>query len=200
MEHVAIVIPSIPSRSELLARAISSIEKQKIPSWIKISTFVHVDKEQSGAWNSRNAAIDLAINENPDWVLFLDDDDELYPNAVHLLVTLANQFDVDIAWGWFDVIGGTDPFPDSRGRQFNIEDPHIVPIVYLVKASILFKCHIEMNGAFKPNNDIILGEWQQQDLPIFKQMITAGAKSKAISEKVWIWHHHGQNTSGMPHK
>lgn len=197
---MAVVIPSIPSRGELLARAISSVENQKIPPWIKISIVTHLDTEQSGAWNARNAAIDLAIEENPKWILFLDDDDELCPNAVHVLVTLANQFNVDIAWGWFDVIGGTDPFPNNKGRQFDIEDPHIVPIVYLAKASILFKCHAEMNGAFKPNNEIILGEWQQQDLPIFRQMIASGAKSKAISEKVWIWHHHGKNTSGMPHK
>jgi len=200
MEHVAVVIPSIPSRSKLLARAIESVENQELPPWIELSTCVYVDENISGAWNARNAAIDLAISKNPKWILFLDDDDELKPNAIHILVTVANQFDADITWGWFDVIGGEDPFPMHKGRQLDIKHPHIVPIVYLSKASILAKSHLEMDGAFRPNNEERPGDWMQQDWPILEQMLRSGAKPRAISEKVWIWHHHGQNTSGMPQK
>lgn len=184
---VTVVIPTIPPRGALLARAVVSAMRQTV-SVDALSIAVDVDHD--GAWATRNRALAVVRTE---WTAFLDDDDELYPFHVELLLGLAGEHDADLVWGWFDVAGGRDPFPMHRGKPFDVDDPHIVPITYMVRTDLLHTA-VEMTGGFLADE---AGAWDNQDQPLFVQMAKTG-KTACTDRATWKWTHHSSNTSGLP--
>jgi glycosyltransferase involved in cell wall biosynthesis len=184
---VTVVIPTIPPRTALLARAVASAMRQTHP----IAGFsIAVDNDHEGAWATRNRALGTVTTE---WTAFLDDDDELYAFHVEVLLDLARNEQADLVWGWFDVAGGRDPFPMHRGKAFDVDEPHIVPITYLVRTDLLHAA-VEMTGGFLPDE---AGAWDNQDQPLFVEMARAG-KTACTERATWRWHHHMRNTSGLP--
>lgn len=185
---VCVAIPSIPPRESILLDAINSVTAQTHPvSQISVA----VDHHHEGAWTTRNRA---ARASSCDWTLFLDDDDALLPHCVAHLLAVADEHDADMAWGWFDVAGGRDPFPEHRGRQWDPVNWHVVPIVYLVRTHLLHKA-MDETGGFQPDPDGT-GAWHVQDKPMFDALHRMG-RLHASPETVWTWHHHA-NTSGVP--
>lgn len=185
--EITVCIPSIPRRSQLLtSRAIPSVASQTAPV---SSIAVVVDTNRTGAWETRNKTLDMATTE---WVGFLDDDDELLPHHFQSLLTAAHQNDADVVWGWFKVIGGTDPFPTHRGRQWDVDNPHIFPITCLIRRSLIK----ESGARFAPDIHN-LGDWRAQDFPFWEALHKAGGKFLAIPDVTWNWYHHTSNTSGL---
>lgn len=185
---VTVIIPSIPSRSEmLLTRAIPSVLNQTRKA---NAIAVTIDKHRTGAWGNRNNGIKMVTTK---WMAFLDDDDELLPHHLEFLVDFAESHQADVAWGWFEVVGGTDPFPQHRGRQWDINDPHIFPITALVNTDLVLSANAEFRG--DPEGT---GNWGVQDLPFWAALWHAGGKFIGSDEITWRWHHHTSNTSGVP--
>lgn len=185
---VTVCIPSIPTRAHLVAqRALPSVSAQTVkPDAIAIS----IDNERSGAWTNRNKAMAMVQTK---WLAFLDDDDELLPHHLEHLLWLAESTNSDVCYGWFEVIGGNDPFPQHRGRQFDIADPHIFPITALVNADL-----VKSSGACFEGDPGQTGNWGVQDLPFWRTLWDAGAKFMGSETVTWRWHHHVGNTSGLP--
>lgn len=149
-----------------------------------------VDTLHEGAWATRNRALATVATE---WTAFLDDDDELYPFHTAMLLDLAAEHDADLVWGWFDVTGGIDPFPMHRGKPFDVADPHIVPITYMVRTELLHAA-VAATGGFLADD---AGAWDNQDQPLFVEMARQG-KTACTDRATWRWHHHARNTSGLP--
>jgi glycosyltransferase involved in cell wall biosynthesis len=83
--NVTVAIPSIPGREQLLARALESVAAQTTaPRRI----LVHTDTERHGAAWTRNR---LLRQVRTGWVAWLDDDDELLPNHLEVLIRGANN-------------------------------------------------------------------------------------------------------------
>lgn len=184
---VTIVIPTIPPRGALLARAVVSAMRQThMPAALSVA----VDIFREGAWTTRNRALATVATE---WTAFLDDDDELYPFHLQLLMKLARDEQADLVWGWFDVAGGKDPFPMHRGKPFDPDHPHIVPITYMVRTGLLHEA-VAATGGFLPDE---AGAWDNQDQPLFVEMARRG-KTACTDRATWRWHHHSANTSGLP--
>ena len=190
LDTVSVCVPSILTRSHFLtSRVFPSVLKQTHPvSEICIS----LDLKKEGAWENRNNAIKMA---NSEWIAFLDDDDEFQPHHVRTLLTAADENKADVVWGWFDVIGGSDPFPMHRGLQWDVNAPHIFPITCLVRRSLI----MDSNAIFMPDNQN-MGAWQHQDFPFWKSICDAGGKFLAIPDTTWNWYHHDANTSGLPNR
>ena len=187
-ETVSVCIPSIPTRSDLLkSRALSSVLTQ---TYSVSEICISLDIKKEGAWENRNNAIKMA---NSEWIAFLDDDDEFLPHHIGTLLTAAHEQQADVVWGWFDVIGGTDPFPINKSREWDINNPHIFPITCMVRRSLI----LDANAKFMPDNHNH-GAWEQQDFPFWKSIHDAGGKFLAIPDTTWNWYHHRANTSGLP--
>lgn len=173
----------------MLQRAIGSVSQQTHPAR---SVIVEQDLDGAGAWATRNRG---ALHVRTEWTAFLDDDDQLLPQHLEVLLELAGQTGAGLVWGWFEVVGGRDPFPQHRGRPFDPDAPHIVPITYLVRTEVLFAAILE-TGGFLPDT---AGAWDAQDAPLFVAM--ARAAGTACTDAVtWLWNHHGANTSGLPER
>jgi hypothetical protein len=189
---VTVCIPTVPGRYLQLCRAVKSVEDQDYPRHLIQVEAVLDHYPRQGAWATRNRAAAAADTE---WIAFLDDDDEFLPWHLSMLLQVADDWGVDMAWGWFEVVGGTDPFPMHRGRQFDPQEPHIVPITYLIRRELF----IDTRG-FQPDTDVT-GSWEAQDAGVILDAYTlSGGKLMAIPETTWRWHHHGWNTSGLPHR
>lgn len=148
------------------------------------------DTTRTGAWTTRNNAIAMA---KTDWVALLDDDDELLPHHLELLIATAEEQQADVVWGWFEVIGGSDPFPSDRGRQWNVNEPHVFPISTLIRRDLILAANAEFTVDAKD-----WGSWYEQDFPFWKAIHDIGGKFYAIPDITWRWYHHGKNTSGLP--
>jgi hypothetical protein len=189
VRDVTVVIPTIPPRARLLARALGSVSKQEHPA---DAVVIAQDVDGRGAWDTRNRGV---LHVRTTWTAFLDDDDELLPHHLRRLLELAEESSAGLVWGWFEVIGGRDPFPQHRGRTYNPAAPHIVPITYLVRTELLLAAMLEVGG-FRPDH---AGAWDEQDEPIFSAMARLGGTANT-SEVTWLWSHHGANTSGLPER
>ena len=171
----------------MLARAVSSVAMQTVkPAAISIA----IDNDREGAGPTRTRALMAAQTE---WTAFLDDDDELLGCFIEVLLQLLQEHDADVAWGWFQVVGGEDPFRQFRGRQWKPDEPHMFPITAMVRTemaqAIGFSPPIHFSG-------VISGE----DFPFWLAMRDAGAKFIHTPDILWCWHHDSNNTSGMPNR
>jgi glycosyltransferase involved in cell wall biosynthesis len=184
MSEVTICIPTIGPRKNLLDRAVASVQRQDRPTCVSVAE----DLDHSGAWATRNRAVEGADTE---WIGFLDDDDRLLPWHVSHLLEQAEEHQADMVWGWFEVVGGADPFPHYRGRQYDPANPHIVPITYLVRRELWLD-----TPGFQPDT---IGSWDLQDQPVIDAIHQASGGALHASETItWYWFHHGGNTSGLP--
>lgn len=181
---ITVVIPSIPPRRKFLNRALNSIAAQHEPA---AAVSIAFDDQHLGAGPTRTRALRGVTTE---WTAFLDDDDEFMPEHLAKLFAAAKEEEADVVWPWFEVIGGTDPFPGHRGHQLDPEQPHIFPITTLVRTEFAHQ------GEF-PGSDIT-GDWIADDWPFWRQLQGAGAKFHHIPDITWRWHHHGYGTKDSP--
>lgn len=185
---ISVIIPTIPPRRSLLKRAIESVEAQTHPA-IEIITETDVNKEGPAVVRNRAAA-----RAKGEWLAFLDDDDEMLPQHLETLVAAQVDSGADLVWPWFRVVGGTDPFPMHRGRQWDATDPHIFPITVLLRKSLF-----NLVEGFLPSRDHHPdGHETGEDFNLWLRLSEAGAWFHHVRDITWHWHHDSRNTSGLP--
>lgn len=184
-EHdVTVVIPSIPPRTQLLTRALASVVGQTHPA---TTVSIAYDTYRQGAGPTRTRALRQVQTE---WVAFLDDDDELLPHHLELLLRVQAETGADVIWPWFTVIGGSDPIKCNRGKQWDRENPHTFPMTTLVRNELAQRCHFP-----EPLTDV---GCSGEDFAFWMQLDALGAKFHHINEVTWYWRHDSGNTSGLP--
>lgn len=186
LTDVTYVIPSIPPRRPLLHRALASIDAQTIPA---AGISIAFDNDREGAGPTRTRAMD---GVGTTWTAFVDDDDELYPHHAETLLAHVADTDADVVWGWFDVVGGGDPIPGNRGKQWDPDTPHTFPITALVRTALAQQCHFPA--------PLVGAGCAGEDFNFWMQMSNLGAVFSHLDVVTWIWHHDSYNTGGMPDK
>jgi hypothetical protein len=194
---VTVVITAIPERPDFLARAVMSVLAQTCPP---TAIVIALDVDYEGAAITRTRALRTVQTE---WTAFLDDDDEFKPVHLQHLMAYAREKGSDMVFPWFDVRGGTDPFPSNEHREFDLNDPHQTTVTILVKT----EAALEVNGYLwedgldpkgEDHEDDAQGHRAGEEFRFAMKLATAGYKIDHLDEHTWIWHHHGQNTMGMP--
>lgn len=186
MTDTTIVIPSIPPRAKLLCgRAIPSALAQTVPP---ADVIVALDRDKEGAGPTRTRA--LAKVTTP-WAAFLDDDDELLPHHLEHLHHIQQATDADVVTPWFQVVEGTDPFPEFN-RPWNPDDFHIFPITCLVRTDIAQRHTFPPPEPGHP--------FSNEDDAYWRAVNTSGAKIVHTPEITWRWYHNTGNTSGRPER
>jgi len=200
---VAACVPTIPPRERYLHRAMDSIQAQTVRPDV-----VHLvcDVDARGAAWARNEAWRMADTE---WIAFLDDDDEWYPQHLETLIAAIDD-DTDLIYPWFDLPHGVDPLAvrvndayvspyglpfTEQHRQHILTEGNFIPVTVLVRRSLLET----VDGFPQPGS----ARWSHnhcEDWGCWQDMLRAGARFKHVPERTWVWHWHGQNTSGRPWK
>lgn len=187
---LTVIIPTIEPRRELLHRAIASVRNQTVEVE---EIIIQHDNEKQGAAATRQKALDQVTT---DFVLPLDDDDELKPNGVELLLAHQKATGADMVYGHYDVIGGDDPRPENLGRDFDPLNPVQTTIVVLSKTSLAQKCGYvnPHDGPLNSPDRLYAGE----DWYFIQQALANNYSISHCPHKVFDWYHHGANTSGLP--
>lgn len=184
MVSVGVAIPTIPKRVGMLSRAIRSVQAQT-HSVEQISIAVDVHKEGAGA--TRNRAKNAL---RTDYTAFLDDDDVMLPHHIETLLGHIEYHNADVAFSWFEVVGGADPFPENRWVEFDPTNPHSFGITALVRTEVA------QSLDFEPPST----EWEAggEDWTWWTTLAERGAKFVNTSDITWRYHHDSHNTSGRP--
>lgn len=187
---ITVCIPTIPLRTSQLARAMASIESQRL---LPTAVVVEQDVDRQGAAVTRQRALERVETE---WVAFLDDDDEMLPWHLETLLESANARCADYVYSWYWVRGGTDPRPEVFGREFDPCNPVQTTITTLVRTELAQACGFTVDGdedLTSPDRHFAGEDWR-----FTKRCLDAGAHIVHAPYRTWIWHHWEGNTSGLP--
>lgn len=195
---VSVVIPTIPSRENLLARAYTSVEMQTLKPSIVI---IEKDNEWTGAALTRQRALNVVTTK---WVAFLDDDDYFDNDHLKKLVQCALDFSADYVWSRFRIQypngktkDGPAPLGSGSFKQWDDNDPAQTTITTLVRTELANEC-----GGFTAFKDDperkINGQRFGEDFDFTLRCRDAGGSFRHHPEVTWTWSHWGGNLSGKP--
>lgn len=208
---VAVVIPTIPGREELMDRArLSALTQTRKPDQIVVER----DSERTGAWASRNRALERVT---ADVIAWLDDDDTMKPNHLRTCMRVMEQspFRPDLVYPQPIMVGGSDPtavthqgvFPTPPwGLRFTREHvAHIrhvgsfIPMTHLVRTDLVTRI-----GGFRPGYRVDEGRrYRGEDEDYLIRLLDDGEARRPgelifehVPVKTWYWHVHRSNTAG----
>lgn len=200
---VAVVIPTIPGREDLLHRAVSSVHAQRRrPDQIVVER----DSERTGASAARTRAL---ARVTTDVIAWLDDDDTLKPNHLIACMRVMEQSPdrPGLVYPRPVMVGGADPtavthqgvFPVSPwGLRFTPEHAaHIrhlgsfIPMTHLVRTDL-----VRTIGGFRPGYTVDGGRYRGEDEDYLIRLLDAGTKIEHLDAKTWYWHVHSAHTAG----
>lgn len=186
-DDITVCIPSIPSRTLLLHRAVESVLAQTHPA---AAVSIARDLHREGGAATRQRALEAVRTP---WVAFLDDDDEMMPEHLEKLFRHAQETNADYVYSWFETVpNGRDPFPPNHFTDpFNPSNPIETTITILVRTEIANRA-----GGFQPHFEAN-EEWPGEDRRFTLACIELGANIQHLPERTWYWHHDSNNTSGL---
>lgn len=194
MSDVTFVIPSIPPRSQLLIRALTSITEQTVQP---AAIIVEIDHDGDGAPATRDRGLRKVTTE---WVAFLDDDDWLKPEHLETLLNGAAEHQADYVFSYYEIytslgqkLGEFDHVLGHFGKVFDPADPHQTTITTLVRTKIA-----QAVGFIHPDSGerLIHGQMVGEDFLFTLGCIEQGARIVHVPARTWFWDHGSGNTSG----
>ena len=192
---VTVCTATIPTRIELLKRAVKSVETQTLK--VKEHLIQLDDKKEGHALVLDN----LVKNAKTKYVAILDDDDELLPNHIELLYNKIVQTDADLVYPHFKYSNLSDGghLEKFRGKPWDNNYPHQVPITWIAKREVV----LEVDG-FSGGFDIFSMEVDNegnrigQDFHLIKKLAAANKYITNIPDVTWIYHVGHPSTQGIP--
>lgn len=192
---LTVVVTTIPSRHELLERALASVDAQTLqPGQLHVQN----DLYKEGAPGNRDRGIEQV---NTKYVALLDDDDYFYPDHLETLYNAAIDTDADIVYSWFDVVGGEDPFPQNFGKPWNPDEPVQITVTILAKTDVIRKAGGYSNTSSLTEEELAIyaqGNTIGEDFRMISNANAQGAKIVHVPKRTWAYVHHSSNTSGRP--
>jgi glycosyltransferase involved in cell wall biosynthesis len=200
MLDIAVLIPVHPNRiaNGMLERALKSVISQTVqPREIHVVN----DINGYGSGITRNIGLEMVRSE---WVAFLDSDDEWLPHHLETLASavvtreISGEQPVDVVYAGCRILDANEQEVElieewgRFGKPFDadiLRDRSYIPVTSLVNMKYAF------GAQFIPPTGSIYDDWG-----FYLQLLNKGAKFLHIPEITWIWHHHGQNTSGQATK
>jgi glycosyltransferase involved in cell wall biosynthesis len=185
LNDITVCVSTIPPRARKLARALASVAAQNLQP---AAVIVEYDHDRQGAAVTKNRALEKVTTE---YTAFLDDDDAFAPNHLEVLHASALETGADVTYGWYEVIGGTDPRPDRFGLPFDaleLRRGSYIHTAPLVRTKLL-----QAAGGFQHTHTSRLDDWGA-----WLAMLEHGATFHHVPAKTYLWTHDGQNTSGDP--
>jgi hypothetical protein len=220
---ITVVIPSIPPRRSLLRRAVTSVLAQTMPA---AALSVVVDSDRLGAAVTRQRALD-AVNTRWVAFLDDDDEmkpnhlEALFSAAVDYdALYLWSRFQVALPKRGYRVPGfrgaeyelrdGPEPLGAGTFEQWNPRQPAQTTITTLVSTELArdvggftpppVDCSICPVFAGVCEHAVIDGQRAGEDWDFTLRCVAAAspARFRHVPEVTWLWHHHENNTSGLP--
>lgn len=189
---VTVVIPTIPPRATLTVdRALMSVMHQTTYARYVVET----DVTHTGSAATRNRALERVQTE---WVLWLDDDDQLMPHAVQLLVEAQQRTGADVVSGraWVPQ-SETHAEPTPSLRDGWVDKLAVQATSRLTVTSLMRTEQVRAVGGFEFRRDPVSG-MELDDYGLYWKLAEAGLSFWRLPDHTFIWNIWGGNTSGRP--
>lgn len=202
---VAVVIATIPGREKFLNRALESIKQQ---DWFPKQVIVERDEERTGAWATRNRALERVTTDAIAW---LDDDDWLKPNHLKACAReLAGPMGYDLVYPRPVMVGGTDPTAVTHQGRFPVSP-------WGLRWCREFEDHMRLRGSFIPMTHMVMTEavrevggfesgymvntdgrprYRGEDEDYLLRLLDAGYRFGHLDAPTWYWQVHQASTAG----
>lgn len=187
---VTVVIPTIPPRHEMYRLAVDSVHAQTVLPKVGLTEF---DSDRTGSAATRNRALEKV---RTGWVLWLDDDDQLMPNAIQLLAEAQEATGADVVSGaaWIPQLAGhaepTEPIAPGWIPADVVQERSRLTVTALMRTEL-----VRAVGGFERRRCPATG-MDLDDYGLYWKLAEAGATFYRIPETVFVWNVHGANTSG----
>jgi len=187
--RVAVITPTVPGREEVLERCRESVVRAAALVVDQGGEYVHevaLDEEKVGPAKMRNRIV-AGLDWEPDWLLLLDDDDEIDEDYFTVLCpALARN---DVVAGWFRTIDHpTDPHW-TVNRLFRPEailrGPNMLPVTAMIRRT----AWEDVGG---------MQHVPMEDHDLWIRMLKAGKRFEVVPEVVWTFHFHGGQHFSRP--
>ena len=187
---VTVAIPYHEPRklNGMLSRAVASAEAQTLRPLVLLEP----DPDRTGSAATRNRAL---ARVETDWVLWLDSDDQLMPNAVQVLTEAQEATGADV------ISGGAWLTTPPHREPVEVPAPGWIPPETVTARSVLHVTSLvrvslaREAGGFQfrkdPGSSMTL-----DDFGFYASMAEHGATFWRVPETVLIWHMHDAHTSG----
>jgi GT2 family glycosyltransferase len=202
-DGVTVVVPTIAGREQLLQRALDSVWAQTRPA---AAVAVVRDQRRRGAAWARNLGAEMAVTG---WIAWLDDDDELLPHHLQVLVEAGEASGAGLIYGYPEVVGGEDrlavvddaghlvPMPlhvpfGPRQAEWLRRVSNFIPVTTLVRTQLV----TEVGGFPEPFSPA----WPQahEDWGFLVRLLDAGARFHNAGQVTWRRHVHPDQTGRRP--
>lgn len=164
---VAVLTPSLPSRSALLAEAVASVAAQ---TFEPLAHLIALDYKRVGAPFVRNA---LARVVDADWLAFLDDDDLFLPH--HLETLMAASAGADVVYSWSEVQGRDGWSCNQHFDAAALRRANTIPVTAMIRRSTFLKV-----GGFPDMRE--LSDWG-----LWLRALDAGSRFVCVPEVTWVY-------------
>ena len=203
-----VVMPTIPGREELRARALASVWAQTRP--VEAVAIINDTRGLGAAW-ARNLG---ALMTCTGWILLLDDDDVLYPEHAEVLLGEAERTGAGLVYSYPEFVGtmpdgrpARDPLAVVNDQGHLIPSPigvpfgprqaqwlrqvgNFIPVCYAVRTELWE----EVGGMPEPWTP----DWPRccEDHGFLIRLLDAGATFHNAQRVTWQYHYHAGNTGG----
>ena len=193
---VTVITPTIPTRGELLGRAIRSVMNQTVKP---VAHIVLPDIYKRGAAAMLDQGLQTARSE---WVAILADDDEFLPHHLETLWNLLDETGADVAYSHFRYSHLEDAahLERFRGQPFDYENPRQMTGVYVGRRQLLYEIGGHQSLSFDANSyeRDESGNRIGEDYHLVKRLAWEKIPVAVTGEVTWIYHTGHGNTLGMP--
>jgi glycosyltransferase involved in cell wall biosynthesis len=165
---IAVLTPTLPERTEMLATCIASVKSQTRPANIHC---IGLDTYRIGPAAIRNKLV-RELPEEIDWLAFLDDDDQFLPRHLEKLSAVAEDADVV-----FSSSNLSNPalYPTHDYRR--LVDGNYISITCLVRRSMF-----EFVGGFDKG--------LYEDWGLWKKITSVVGRFVFVPEVTWVYGQH----------
>ena len=192
---VTIITATIPTRADLLARAVASVKAQTVQP---AAHLIMEDTEKIGG----AAVLDKLLKKvRTKYVAVLDDDDELLPRHIEAIYTSITESDADLVYPWFryQTSGNAGHLERYFGVAWSNDDVHQVPITWIAKTLTIKRAGGFSEGYITESMDLDSGGNRiGYDFILIQRLVAHDRIIKHHPEITWVYHDDRQSTLGMP--
>jgi len=166
---IAIITPTISSRSEVLEECKKSVKNQIVN--VSFEHFIGIDKLKLGCGAVRNAIEDSLLEEY-DWLSFIDDDDLMLPGHLQTLVNACERR--DIIYSDVETVGWEKSWTSRYFDLKDLQERNYIPVTVLIRRSVFKRA-----GGFR---HVFAEDWD-----LWKRCAEFGARFQYVPKVTWLY-------------
>lgn len=183
MRKVCVCIPTLSERASFLEELFISLDNQTFRDF---STILVSDVSPVG--KAKHDLINLALSDNPEYILMIDDDDYIFPDYISRVVERLEKGDIDWCFTWGFLFGDDNRKGYIHGK---IQTPDEMRLWNEHPAWISAKAEVFRDFNYNPEMDYA------EDMDLWLRILESPYKGDVIKDELYMKRWHKNSLMGM---